>query len=173
MTDPPGMLFHQLIHAHHHACAIALAAAGADRVGSPRLLMELNQYPDDPRQAPTQRELADRLHSAPATIAVSLKCLERAGYVIRWVDPSDSRRNRISITQTGRDTMRAGHRAFQQVDDCMYRGFSPEEREQIQKFLQRMLENLSQANGSHWNGEPCPPFPPSPSDSNERKCSSC
>ena len=163
MEERPGMLLHQLLRAHHNACMAAMAAQGADDVGSPRLLVELAQYPDDPDQAPTQRELADRLRCAPATIAVSLTCLERAGYATRRTDEKDSRRNRISITRAGRDKVEAGMRAFRQVDGYMYHGFTPEEREQARLLLGRMLENLYQIGGDKRHEPPRDPLgPPSP-----------
>ena len=167
MDERPGIIFHQLLRAHHNACMSALAGQGLRDIGSPRLLVELAHYPDDPDQAPTQRELADRLHSSPPTIAASLKSLERQGYVARRTDEKDSRRNRISITQKGRDALEAGMRAFQRVDDHMYRGFSPEEREQLYQFHRRILDNLYQIGGFR-EEEPCPP-PESP----ERKCDPC
>lgn len=167
MDERPGMVFHQMLRAHHNAHMAALADLGLRNIGSPHLLVTLAHYPDDPAQAPTQKELADRLHIAPPTIAASLKCLERQGYVARRTDEKDSRRNRISITQKGRDALDSGMRAFQQVDDAMYRGFSPEEREQVQAFHQRMLENLYQIGGD--KDAECPP----PPIDDERKCDPC
>lgn len=171
--DEPALLFNQILRVHHNACMAALARRGVRDVGSPRLLWELSRYPDDPALAPTQRELADRLHSAPPTVAASLKVLERQGYVERRVDPADSRRNRISITRKGRDTLAAGMDAFQEVDGRMYAGFTPEEREQMHCFHRRMLENLYQICGRppHPLLDP-PPMEPS-KDPFERKCKPC
>ena len=107
MESEPGMLLHQLMRAHHNACTASLSRRGLRDVCSPRLLLELFRWPDAPEQAPTQKELADRLHCAPPTIAASLKVLERQGYVERRTDEKDSRRNRISITQKGRDAVRS------------------------------------------------------------------
>lgn len=167
MDERPGIVFHQVLRAHHNACTAALARQGVRDIGSPRLLVELSQYPDG--SAPTQKELADALHSAPATIAASLKVLERQGYVERRTDEKDSRRNRISITRKGRDALEAGMRAFQQVDDHMYHGFTLEEREQVYRFHRRMLDNLYQIGGGRDAGC-CPPPPAGPI---ERKCDSC
>ncbi len=159
--DDSALLFNQLLRTHHNACMAALARQGAGDIGSPRLLAALARYPDDPDLAPTQKELADLLHSAPATIAASLKVLERQGYVVRRTDRRDTRRNRISITQKARDALDAGLHAFRQVDDAMYRGFTPEEREQVQAFHRRMLENLYQTGCRRWD-ELCPPPPEIP-----------
>ena len=161
MDERSGIVFHQLLRAHHNAHMAALADRGLGDIGSPHLLVTLAHYPDDPAQAPTQKELADRLHIAPPTITASLKVLERQGYVARRTDEKDSRRNRISITQKGRDALEAGMRALQQVDDAMYRGFTPQEREQVQAFHRRMLDNLYQIGGKR-DDECCPPPPPTP-----------
>ena len=155
--DGSAFLLDQLFRARHNACMAALSAQGAN-VSSPHVLVELSKYPGGPDQAPTQKELADRLHSAPATIAASLKCLERQGYVARRTDEKDSRRNRISITRKGRDVLAAGLWVFQQVDDAMFSGFTPAEREQVSRFHRRMLDNLYQIGGSRESG--CCPLPP-------------
>ena len=169
MDERSGIVFHQLLRAHHNAHMAALADRGLRDIGSPHLLVALSHYPDDPARSPTQKELADQLHIAPPTIAASLKCLERQGYVARRTDEKDSRRNRISITQKGRDALASGMQAFQLVDDAMFRGFTPEEREQVQAFHQRMLDNLYQIGGNK-DAECPPPPPPIP---NERKCDPC
>lgn len=169
MDDEPGMLLHHLMRAHHNAVTAALNALGLRDIGSPRLLWELSTYPDDPDQAPTQKELADRLHSAPPTVAASLKVLERQGYVARRTDEKDSRRNRISITRKGRDAIAQGMAAFQQVDAHLFHGFSPEERAQVTALHRRMLDNLYQIGGDKDAGCPPPPPPISP----ERKCDLC
>lgn len=176
MDDRSGLLFHQLLRAHHNATTAALNALGLRDIGSPRLLWELSTYPDDPAQAPTQKELADRLHSAPPTVAASLKVLERQGYVARRTDEKDTRRNRISITPKGRDAIAQGMDAFSQVDAHLFQGFSPEEREQVRQFHLRMLANLYQIGGDRRQDPPHDPLgPPTgpPPDPFERKCTAC
>ena len=175
MEVESGMLLHQLVRAHHNACTASLSQRGLRDVCSPRLLLELFHWPGAPEQPPTQKELADRLHCAPPTIAASLKVLERQGDVERRTDEKDSRRNRISITRKGRDAIRSAMEGFRKVDEYMYHGFSPEERELVYSFLRRMLENLYQIGGDRDDPQapPPPPPPPGPSDSSERKCDPC
>lgn len=176
MKDQSGLLLHQLMRAHHNAVAAALNALGLGNIGSPRLLWELSTFPDDPALAPTQKELADRLHSAPPTVAASLKVLERQGYVERRTDEKDTRRNRISITRKGRDAIAQGMDAFRQVDAHLYAGFSPAEREQVLQFHSRMLANLYQIGGDKRQDPPRDPLGPPPGpppDPFERKCRTC
>lgn len=176
MEDQSGLLLHQLMRAHHNAVTAALNALGLGNIGSPRLLWALSTYPDDPGMAPTQKELADRLHSAPPTVAASLKALERQGYVERRTDEKDTRRNRISITQKGRDAIAQGMDAFRQVDAHLYAGFTREEREQVLRLHSRMLANLYQIGGDKRQDPPHdllgPPSGPPP-DPFERKCRTC
>ena len=176
MENESGVLLHQLMRAHHNASMAALNRRGLGDIGSPRLLWELSTFPDDPALAPTQKELADRLHSAPPTVAASLKALERQGYVERRTDEKDTRRNRISITQKGRDAIAQGMDAFRQVDAHLYAGFSLQEREQVLQFHRRMLANLYQIGGDKRQDPPRDPLgPPSgpPPDPFERKCRTC
>lgn len=162
MENRPGPLLHQLKLAHFNACLAGLAAEGLRNVGSPWLLFHLSRCPDGPDTAPTQRELAAQLHTSPATIAASLKSLERAGYVLRRTDRRDARRNRIFITEQGRDVVRTSLAVFQRVDEQMYAGFSPEEREQALQLQHRMLDNLYQIGGDKNFCPPPPPPPPLP-----------
>ena len=172
MEVESGMQLHQLMRAHHNACTASLARQGLGDVCSPRLLLELFHWPGAPEQPPTQKELADRLHCAPPTIAASLKVLERQGYVERRTDEKDSRRNRISITQKGRDAIRSAMDGFRKVDEHMYHGFSPEERALVYGFHRRMLENLYQIGGDKDDPQ-APPPPPGPPEPLERKCDPC
>ena len=147
-----GIIFHQLLRAHRNAHMTALAQRGVGDIGSPHLLVALSHYPDDPAQAPTQKELADRLHIAPPTIAASLKALERDGYVARAADERDARRNRVSLTEKGRGAVQLCTESFRAVDERMLLGFTPEEARQLGGFLARMVKNLG--------GTQPPPFCP-------------
>ena len=88
------------------------------------------------------RELADAMRVSPATIAVSLKSLEREGYVEKRGDPADQRRKAVRLTKKGEDAVRTSFQAFQAVDEKMFRGFTPAEIAQATAFHRRMLQNL-------------------------------
>ena len=91
-------------------------------------------------------------------MAASLKSLEKCGYVSRHADARDSRRNLISITPKGRQSMETSRAVFESVDHYMFHGFSEEERRQVFSFHYRMLQNLYQIGGDNDIGCP-PPFP--------------
>ena len=156
-TYNTGMVFHALFRAHHNAAQARLSKHGLGDIGSPRLLMALRSCGEQGR-TPSQRELADLLHVSPATIATSLKSLERNGYVLRHIDPADSRRNLISLTQKALDALENSHKIFEEVDQAMFSGFLDEEVAQINQFHLRMLQNLYEIGGDQ--DAPCPPPPP-------------
>ena len=95
-------------------------------------------------------------------MAASLKVLERQGYVARRTDERDTRRNRVAITQKGRDVIAQSMDAFRQVEEHMYHGFPPEERALADGLLSRMLENLYQIGGDRRCDPPPDPLGPAP-----------
>ena len=95
----------------------------------------------------TQKKLAELLHVSPATVANSLKSLERGGYVRKEADPADARCNRVFLTDRGRRAVQECAEVFDAVDQQVLRGFSPGELEQLRSFHQRMLDNLRQIGG--------------------------
>jgi len=151
-----GMVFHSLFRAHHNAAHARLTRQGVGDVGSPRLLHML-RHCQEKGETPSQRELADLLHVTPATIATSLKSLERNGYVVREMDPDDCRRNLISITPKAIEAMDEAHKVFTGVDEAMFAGFTEEEVEQLNQYHRRMLENLYAIGGD--KDAPPPPDP--------------
>lgn len=162
LDDNKDFLLHAMMHAHHNAVNAGLARQGLSTLGSPRILFVLMEYPEDSSAAPSQKELADLLRLSPATVAASLKSLEKCGYVSRRTDERDSRCNRIFITQKGRDAMRASQAVFASVDEYMFHGFSQQERDLVFRFHQRILHNLYQIGGDKDFGCPPPPPPPPP-----------
>lgn len=90
----------------------------------------------------SQKEIAKMYRVTTATVAVSLKKLEQGGYISRAVDQQDNRCNQIRITEKGRAVVEASAGYFDQIDDAMFEGFSQEEMEQLQKYLNRVQCNL-------------------------------
>ena len=151
-------LFHALMRAHFNAQMAGLSQRGLPNLGSPKILFALMKLSEEGAPAPSQKELADLLRISPATIANSLRSLERSGFVTRVADETDSRRNRIFISEKGLSSMRTIREAFDAVDDYMFHGFTQEERDQVYELHNRMLQNLYQIGGKE--DFECPPPPP-------------
>lgn len=104
----------------------------------------------------SQVELARRLEISPATIAVSLKTLEKAGLIERRAGQEDNRVNFVELTVKGRRVVEDSRDYFDMLDQQMYQGFTREERIQFSHFLERVYENMQgmaekQTGGKRWD----------------------
>ena len=148
----PSALFHALHHAHKRRVAEEQTARGVGDLGAPMLLLSLFSA-ELAGERWSQRDVARTLRISPATVAVSLKTLERDGYVERAADERDQRRNRVSLTDKGRKAVGLCGESFRAVDQGMLAGFTPEEKVQLTGFFKRMIDNLGGAEEPPF----CPP----------------
>lgn len=91
----------------------------------------------------TQNELAKALEVSPASIAVSIKRMQKNGVVEKIADDNDLRCNRISLTEKGRELTREMHRKFDQIDKIMFTDFDENELATLKEYLDRIYNNLS------------------------------
>jgi DNA-binding MarR family transcriptional regulator len=127
----------------HKACLRKeMDRRGLAEVGQPFILFMLRDHQEGMNW--DQKQFAEALGVSPATVAISIKRMERAGLVTRVPDPEDLRRNRITITEKGRRLVDDCIRAFRHVDTGMFRGFSDEEREELAGYYRRMVRNLEE-----------------------------
>lgn len=140
--DPkePKWLYRDLKRMHELATSSVFMEQGLN-IGQPLLLFVLESQ-SNLGLNPTQRDLADELNLSPTTVTMSIKSLERQGCVRKFADEADMRKNRIEITDKGREIAKSCRRALDKVDEGMYLGFSDEEIALISSFFIRMTENL-------------------------------
>lgn len=101
-----------------------------------RLLMILGKHPDC-----SQTELAERLEISPAAVAVSLKKLEKSGFISRQCQKNDNRVNQVVITEKGWEIIDQSVQYFREMDKAFLKDFSLEELRQLEAFLERMIKN--------------------------------
>jgi DNA-binding MarR family transcriptional regulator len=87
---------------------------------------------------PTQREVADILRLDPSQVVALVDELERAGLVERVTDATDRRANLVVATGPGRHVAQEAKASLRAVDDRMYGGLGPQEREQLASLLTRV-----------------------------------
>lgn len=102
-----------------------------------RLLMMLGENPNC-----SQNELAAALDISPAAVAVSLRKMEKKGYIKRETNPDDHRNNQVAITEQGNQLICKSIRLFDKVEYRMFDGFSEEELQIFHKLIQKMYSNL-------------------------------
>lgn len=101
-----------------------------------RLLMILGKHSDC-----SQTELAEMLDISPAAVAVSLKKLEKAGYVSRQCHQTDNRVNQVTVTEKGWEKIDISIRCFRELETAMFKGFSEEELKQLEVCFERIIKN--------------------------------
>ena len=136
----PEQLFHALERKHHAAVDNLLCQRGIGNIGQPMILSILSQQKDGTIES--QKELARRLRVSPATVTVSLKSMERDGYVKKLSNAEDLRCKPITITEKGRRAAQLIDEVFETLDHGMYQGFSAQDLKCISGFYRRMIDNL-------------------------------
>ena len=137
----PGILFQSVERARKQAIQTELSRRGLGTLGQPMIPFLLKDKGREGRIA-AQKELSDAMHVSPATVAVSLKSLEREGYVEKLADETDQRRKAVRLTPKGEAAIQRCVQVFEAVDQSMFEGFRPEETRQACGYLMRMLHNL-------------------------------
>lgn len=132
--------------AHRDLTEKRLNKTGVYRVQH-QLLMCISANPDV-----SQKELAMIQNVSSAAIAVSLKKLEKGGYIERAVDKHDNRYNKIRITEKGEQVVKQSVQIFCGIEEVLVEGFTEEEQKQFLGYLCRARENLKNQPG----GEPVP-----------------
>jgi len=90
----------------------------------------------------TQNSIAEAMEISAATVAVSLKKLEKGGYIERHSSRSDNRSNVIALTRKGEDVVEQSGLLFEEVDEKMFAGISLEEQEKLHGFLEHIITNI-------------------------------
>lgn len=138
--DTLHLLFRAVLKMHKRCLQKEMDRRGLNEVGQPFILFMLRDH--EGGKDWDQKQFSEVLGVSPATVAVSIKRMERAGLLRKVPDPQDLRRNHIVITDKGLQLVDDCTNAFRHVDEGMFRGFSPAEREQLVGYYRRMVRNL-------------------------------
>jgi len=139
-TDDLELLFRAVNKMHRRCLKREMDSRGLGKVGQPMILFMLRNH--EVAAECDQKGFSEALGVSPATVAVSIKRMERAGLVIKSTDRDDLRRNHLAITDKGLLLVNDCIRAFHDVDEGTFKGFSDEERRQLEGSYRRMMENL-------------------------------
>ncbi len=136
----PEQLFHEMERRLHMAEDTLLAQRGIKNIGQPVILLILSHEKDGTIES--QKELAHRLRVSPTTVTISLKSMERDGYVKKLSNAHDLRCKPIAITEKGRRAAQLIDEVFELLDQSMYQDFVSDERDQLSTFYRRVIHNL-------------------------------
>lgn len=105
--------------------------------GQHQILMYVSAHPNA-----SQKEIADLQNVSPATVAVSLKKLEKAGYLERRMDEEDNRFKQIELTEKGKKTVEISREIFRNIEEIMLDGVSVEDMSQMETVLKHIFDNF-------------------------------
>lgn len=103
------------------------------------LLMEISRNPDA-----SQNDIARKMEISAATVAVSLKKLEKGGYIRRETVEKDNRLNKITITEKGNRVVEQSKQIFAAVNDKLFENFTDGEKQTLISLLQKLDTNLTE-----------------------------
>ena len=90
----------------------------------------------------TQCSIAQAMEISAATVAVSLKKLEKGKYIEKKTCPQDNRVNFISLTEKGEEVVRKSQELFDETDKEMFQGLTEEERTRFHEVLEHIIQNI-------------------------------
>ncbi len=127
------------MHRSHCSCHQKAIGRLGLHYGQPLMLMILSE-----EQPLYQKELACRMNVSPASVTVSVKRMEKNGWITKVTNPVDMRYTAIGLTPKGEELAHVCREDMERVNEKKYVGFTPEEREQLADFYRRMSDNLKQ-----------------------------
>ena len=122
----------------YNACMQKTLAKYGLYPGQPQVLFAINAL-----GCPTQIELAAELGVTKASVGVSLRRLESAGFVKRVRDKQDTRCVRIKLTQKGAEYARWCDIDFEMIYTTMMETFNADEREGAVNTINEMNRSLT------------------------------
>ncbi|MBD5548473.1 MAG: MarR family transcriptional regulator [Lachnospiraceae bacterium] len=128
-------LFRQMDQALKRVISRKVADTGIYR-SQHRLLMFLGKHLEC-----SQTELAEKMDISPAAVAVSLKKLEKGGYINRQCNADDNRANQVEVTDKGKRAIDVSICYFQEIEAAMFKNFSSLEMEELRHYLERIIQN--------------------------------
>jgi DNA-binding MarR family transcriptional regulator len=90
----------------------------------------------------TQTALAQQTGVSNASAGISVRRLEKAGFLMRSADQSDLRARNIELTEKGRKFAEAARKCARGVQEAKYEGFTPEMLEQYRDILELINSNI-------------------------------
>lgn len=95
----------------------------------------------------SQKDIARHFDVSPAAITVSLKKLERDGYIIRRSSENDNRYNEIELSEKGKEVVVYSYNSFENIDNQTFEGITHEEKIVLANILDKVIANLKAISG--------------------------
>lgn len=93
----------------------------------------------------TATDLAIATGLANNTLTSMLRKLEEQNLIKSYTHPKDKRKKFFELTAIGESQRSVGMRVSKKLDEIFYKGFSKEEITKLEGYMERILENLKEA----------------------------
>lgn len=90
----------------------------------------------------TQKELADTVRVDQSTMALLLRRMEKAGFVVRASSPLDGRATVVKLSTRGKECIPEGKAILEETARQAWKGFNSVEKQTLRTLLQRLIVNL-------------------------------
>lgn len=100
----------------------------------------------DEKEGMSQKEISKELNISAPTVAVSIKRLEKAGFLERRADERDQRMSRVYLTSAGREIIEKSKACIEENEKILFKGFSESEMCLLKRFFDQMIANLGENN---------------------------
>ena len=88
-----------------------------------------------------QRDIERALNYSNPTVTGLMNRLEQMGFIVRCVDPEDSRARIISLTDKALEVVEEIYQSIRQLEQMLLEGFSEEEVQTLQPLMARIAKN--------------------------------
>lgn len=136
-TEEIGRLISRLYRLQYEQVGLALKSLQLTALHS-TVLVNIYRYPQL-----NQNQLAEVLCIDKATVSRILRVLEERGLVQRVPFEKDRRLSHIGLTTSGMEIVKQSMARQEQIWEMILEGVSQEQRQQMQKTLQIMFNNIN------------------------------
>lgn len=106
-------------------------------VGQPRFLFSLLE-----KEGLSQKDMAKKLEVQPATVNVTLKRLEKAGFVEKRFDDTNKRASKIYLTDKGRETCLSVRGIITELNNDIFSVLDEDEKSSLQAIIKKISSNI-------------------------------
>ena len=90
----------------------------------------------------TQRDLEETFSLKNPTVTGLLNLLENKGMIQRVTNPKDRRSNIIKLTDKSLSLEKQLTASRKMAEDAILKGFTPDEKQQLESFMRRLMDNI-------------------------------
>ena len=88
--------------------------------------------------------ISSALEITPATVSVSIKRMEKAGFVFRRADEKDARITKIYLSEKGVSALHSIREKIDAQEEILSKGMTAQEKEMLSSLLERVISNLEE-----------------------------